>query len=497
MRQLERALRSRVAILPELSVRGGLTCRAVALGCLLLIANAYWIMAGLMWRQHRPTTVSLFVNVVFTLWILVLLNRAIAHVAPKRALRPQELVIIYAILTLGSAMCSLDFMQPFIAVIAYPIWFATPSNRWDVLLLPHIPTSLVVTDKTALKDYVTGHSSFYYVDTMKAWMTPLVVWGIFMLLLVFGMLALVILLQREWTERARLSYPIVQTPYELIRRDGVLGRKSLWVGFIIAASMNLINGLHELYPSFPAIGGVRFDISPYFTQRPWNAIGWTPLVLLPFGIGLGFLIPLDLALSCWLFYLFWKLERIVTAATGWGDIPNFPYIEEQQFGAYMGLAVASLWVSRSYIATAARAAFAVKHHDNASEANSHIRIAGYSLWAFIACFIGLLIFCLRFGMRLWVASLFFASYYLLSIGITRLRAELGSPVHDLHRGGPNLVMVNAIGTNFLSPRDLSMLSLFHFFNRAYRGHAMPHQLESFKLGQLLHARFRDVGIALA
>ena len=32
----------------------------------------------------------------------------------------------------------------------------------------------------------------------------------------------------------------------------------------------------------------KAEIGQFFTEKPWNAMGWTPLYTLPFGLGLGF-----------------------------------------------------------------------------------------------------------------------------------------------------------------------------------------------------------------
>jgi hypothetical protein len=64
-----------------------------------------------------------------------------------------------------------------------------------------------------------------------------------------------------------------------------------------------------------------------------------------------------------------------------------------------------------------------------------------------------------------------------------MRAELGSPVHDLHFSGPDMIITKLLGSRIFSPGDLTGLSFLWFFNRAYRGHVMPHQLEGFKLAE--------------
>ncbi len=108
----------------------------------------------------------------------------------------------------------------------------------------------------------------------------------------------------------------------------------------------------------------------------------------------------------------------------------------------------------------------------------------------------LLLFCYEAGMSLWVAVLFFVIYYALITSITRMRAELGLPVHDMHRGGPDQLMSTFFGTRFLGPNNLSVFSLFWFFNRAHYSDIMPHQLEGFKLAERTKSSNRSILIAM-
>lgn len=95
----------------------------------------------------------------------------------------------------------------------------------------------------------------------------------------------------------------------------------------------------------------------------------------------------------------------------------------------------------------------------------------------------IMIFCQRAGMSIWVVPIFFAIYFAISTAITRIRAELGSPAHDLHHAGPDQLMPMFFGVRRFEPADLTIFSLFWGFNRAYRSHPMPHQLEAFKMAE--------------
>ena len=432
------------------------------------------------WNAGYPTTVSLFYNVIFIIFLLTGLNIVLKKFFPQAALNHAELLLIYSMLCISSAIGGLDMLQILIPLIGGVVRLATQENEWESLFGKYIPNWLAVKNKESLESYDLGDSSLYLSQHFNSWLKPILSWSAFIFVLLFIMLCINSILRRRWIEGEKLSYPIIQLPLEMTR-TGFFRNKLLWLGFAIAGGIDLINGLHFLYPSVPGIGGRLYDISPYFTEKPWNAIGWTPVALFPYAVGMAFFIPLDLSFSCWAFYLFWKAERIFSSVLGLRNMPGFPFVEHQTSGAYLGLFVIAAWASRRYIAEVFRKAF-TNAPDLPSDEYEPMRYRS-ALIGIIVGMLFLVLFCHQAGMSIWVAVLFFVLYFALSTAITRMRAELGSPVHDLHFSGPDLVMTTVFNTRRFSPKDLTVMSFFRFFNRAYRGHPMPHQLEAFKLAE--------------
>jgi hypothetical protein len=108
--------------------------------------------------------------------------------------------------------------------------------------------------------------------------------------------------------------------------DGVLFSNMLFLlGFSLIVLLTLINGLHFLYPAVPNLR-LRTNIGHLFTANPWNAIGWTPIAIYPWIVGIAFFIPLDLSLSVWFFYLFTKFQKIGASTFGLHSLPSFPYL---------------------------------------------------------------------------------------------------------------------------------------------------------------------------
>jgi len=74
----------------------------------------------------------------------------------------------------------------------------------------------------------------------------------------------------------------------------------------------------------------------------------------------------------------------------------------------------------------------------------------------------------------------------LSFAITRVRAELGPPAHEMafSTNAPSL-MINVLGTRGVGAKNLTMFPyMWGISGRGYREHIMPHQLEGFKMAEM-------------
>jgi hypothetical protein len=471
------------------------TWRAVLLGLLLIPLNSYWVvqMEIIRYSAH-PTTISLFFNLLFILFVLVLLNSLIARFFPRFIFRRGELLVVYAMLAIGSTLCSHDMYQVLVPMLAWPWRFATASNGWERDFMHLLPRGVMVPDTAATNGYFLGNSSLYTAAHLRAWLVPVLAWSGFTVTMLFVMLCLSTILRKQWTERERLTYPIAQLPLELTvgvdegRLPPVFRDRLFAIGFALAGTVDIVNGLNLYYPWIPSIltpgfGQSYLDLHQFFQAKPLSAMGWTPVSWYPFMIGLGVLLPLDFLFSAWFFYLFWKLEQIVVVAMAWDQDPRFPYTNAQAFGAYMAFCVYSIWLSRRYLVQVGRRALGLPSTlDDSGEPVSY-------RWAVLGAVLGsvaLIAFAVWLGMALWIAIAYFIIYFGLAVAITRMRAELGTPVHDLHFTGPDWTMAETLGTRNLDAQTLTAFTSMWWFNRAYRSHPMPHQLEAFKLAD--HSR---------
>ncbi|MGQ9731875.1 MAG: DUF6785 family protein [Candidatus Zipacnadales bacterium] len=469
-----------------------MTWRSVGLAAVIIPLNAYWqIQMEVVRYSAHPTTVSLLFNAIFILLVLTAINAVIARGWPRQALTQAELLTTYGMVCIGCSIAGHDGVQVLVPQIPWPWQFATPSNNWEELFMKQIPRWLSLQDENVMRGYFEGSVNPYRWDILGPWLKPLAGWGLFIVLLLLVMLAANSALRRQWLDREHLMCPLVSLPLEITHPRGMLFRNHIfWMGFAVAAGIDTWNSFAFHYPIMPRIPIEHQDLAVYFTARPWNAIGWTPRSFYPFIIGMGVLMPTDFLFSCWFFYLFWKVERIVSLAFGWTDIPQFPFINQQAFGAYTMFCLYGLWTSRKFLgALVRRSIYGASARPGAlSEADEALLDDSKEPLSYRAAvvvgglaFIGLIWFSSAAGMRLWVAIVFFIIYYGLALSITRMRAQFGAPVHDLHWTGPDTMMPLVGGTAAFTDKDLTIFSLYFWFNRAYRNHTMPFQLENFKL----------------
>ncbi len=143
--------------------------RSILIAFFLIPINCYWIVyTEMIWWGLFPTTMSLFFNVVFCLFLIILLNLAIKHIQPNWMLTQKELLVIYILLCIGTTVASHDFGQILVPLIGHAFWFETPENEWKDLFFPYIPEWLTIQEKSILEGYYNGDSTLYKINQLRA-----------------------------------------------------------------------------------------------------------------------------------------------------------------------------------------------------------------------------------------------------------------------------------------------------------------------------------------
>ncbi len=458
-----------------------LTWRVVLLFAITAPINCYFLIQMELVRYTFPTWVVPLSNVIFILTAVMLINGVIRLLKSSLAFGQGELLFLYVTLSLATTLAGCDVLQAILSVLGHSTWFATEENEWRTLFWHHLPQWLTVSDRDALRGYYLGESSLYLSQHLRVWVPVVAAWILLFLVTAFIFLCLNTILRRQWAERERLTFPIIQLPLAMTNPTSRFFRnKRMWIGFSIAAGISLFNGLSHLYPVIPHIPVTRRFFT--FHEPPFSLYGTIITAFYPFAIGIMFLMPLDVLFSTTFFYFLYRNEVALARAVGWHSIPNFPYLNEQTIGAFIGLCFFFAWTGKRHFRSVLKSATSLGREAQ-TQARDEPMSYRMAVWGFV---LGILLFAFllyKAGMAVWLAFVFAVLFLITPIVTTRIRAESGIFVHAYHWQAPRYILNTVLGTHRLGARNLTALSVC-FFNRDYRPQQMPHQLEAFKIAEV-------------
>ncbi len=478
-----------------------LTWRAVTIGLIVTVLVNLWLhYAELVLGSFRGHTALANTSIPFgafnALLAVVAINLIITKFLPGLALAQGELIIIYAMSTVGTVLSSSGGLHFLIPTLTAAHYFASEANGWASLFHPYIPRWLAQTDKTALDHFYKGNSPFIWSE----WATQICVWVGFLFVFASATLCIVILLRKQWIENEKLPFPTVALPIELTREKVPLFREKLfWGGAIATFLLGTLNTLHENIPNMPMIQVRATELSIYFQNPPWNAIGPTSITFFPFAIGIGFLLSTEVVFSCWFFFLVTKAELIfasairATESAGYSAQSVFPYLSFQGAGAFLGISISALWLARRHLTQIFRDAFIGKKPNDPHAKTHQMAFIGLAV-----CFIILVAFTVIAGARLPIAIMMITLVLVYLIAATRIRAETGNvwPV------GPDIdgyrLMQTIFGTNFFTTADLTALTYVRAATAGqdFRGTCMPHELDALKMADSAKVDFRRLVVPI-
>lgn len=336
-----------------------LTARAVTLGllasmgvCLLMAYNDYYLQNTLLIGNHFPV-VSIILIVV-----LVLTVNVAARWWGGTGLSAGELLLIWGMVGVAGGICSAGIMRYFPSWMVSPAYYTTSGNDYRTYILNNIPDWMVVSrdpDKPAVKWFMEGLPRGASIP-WGLWVRPMLVWFGFALLIFASNLALVSLFYRQWSERERLIFPLVQVPYE-ISRDPEPGRlvndflrnRYTWIGAAIPCVILGINGLRTYIPGLPAFP-LSWYIWTVFPDRPWSEFHLNDVNIYFSVIGLTFLLTTEIAFSLWAFVILYKCVPVFVAwwgaAGGFWANPSGSITVFECSGAIFAIAIFLFWIAR-------------------------------------------------------------------------------------------------------------------------------------------------------
>jgi len=402
------------------------------------------------------------VSVMFFFFLVVMINAIIHKFSKKFSLGSNELLLIYAMTMVGAPLCSFGLVQFLIPNMVGPIHFATEENMWREDFLHYIPDWFGPRESSVIDGFYTGGWDGV---PWGAWIKPILIWCAFALVFYFVLLCIGAMIRKQWVERERLTFRILETPLAMAEEpkasfclNSFFRNKMTWIGFSIPILIQLSVGLHHYFPSFPSFKIMHIRLDRYFTEKPWNAVGYFHISVMYSIIGIAYTVPADVSLSCWFFYLLRKAENVFGAAMGWrggkagGFLARFPDVNDQAVGAFFALFFLSFWMMRRHLWTALKDAFSrggVHSSDSEKEAMSYFT----AVFGFILGTAFLIFWTWIAGLSPIYALVFFGIFFIFQTVLSRIRAEAGMAWLFLPKT-PNNVMVLFTGTAKLGVQNL-------------------------------------------
>jgi hypothetical protein len=454
---------------------------------LLIPVACFWVSnSEMLTGVTEITSTALLIGAIFFLIILIFLNFLIQKISPKLPLSSSELMVIYVMVVTAMAINGIGMFGFLTPALLNPFWYATQENEWADFQ-PNIPSWFVLQNSKAIREFYEGDSSF--LRHINAWVTPFIVWTAFVMVLLFMTLCIGAILRRRWMDQERLSFPIAMFPVEMTIRGGSISaffkKRLLWIGFAIPATLQSINTLHFIYPSLPYFWFIKaFDIGVFFTERPWNAIGYFPVSFYPTVLGLTYLFPIEVSFSCAFFYLLQRLELVVASQFGLygggGVLSRFPSVGLEGAGAWIALTVVSFWMARRHLKDVFLKAF-LPSRTNIDDSDEPMPYR-WAVIGIISCWLFLICFSFFAGASLYVPIILFGIFFAYMITISRIRAQTGG-IWNFGPNNPSEMTVTIVGSKHLGPSNLTIISYLMWFSLDTRCAVMPHQMEGIKIGK--------------
>jgi hypothetical protein len=423
------------------------------------------------------------VAAVFVFFILVfVINTAVRAVHRDSALTGPELMVVYIMLIMCSSITTMGLGSQLLPIMAAPHHYASPENRWAELVHPYLPAWLVPGPEAASKFFIgleEGESIPW-----GAWVKPLLGWVVFLAPAYFLMIAMAVMLRKQWVEREHLIFPLTALPMAMAESPEpghLLGpffrNRGMWVAFAIVFIFTSVKAMHAYFDFVPEI---RLQNSIMVFRRTTMLTFYFSFPIL----GLAFLINKDLSFSLWFFNLlflcvvgFFNIngvqldENLGVYGT---QNPIFHYLGA---GAIMAFVLGGLYNARQHIRDVfARALGRRVDLDDTDEILSY-RTA---VWGSMVSILILWIWLSRVGLNPLIVPLYLVAVYLLFLGMTRIVSEGGLPVAVAATIAPTVV-VSMLGVNLVGATGLMALALMYVWCADIRIFPMAEAAQGLKM----------------
>lgn len=409
--------------------------------CLLTPYNNIYLRATPLGGGHFPLA---------PFFIFLLLTVAVTTICrifrSSLLLTGPELLVIWIEMVIGSGIAYTGLARTFLINLTAPVHFATVGNRWQEVLHPLIPPALTPSSSEAIEllyNGIPGGRNMDWLEVIQkipwaAWLAPLFLWGLFILLCYLVMLFLINIISRQWIHNERMNFPLLKVP-EMISKavsNGGTGdfflNRFLLAGLSIPVFLHLINGLNLYYPTIPSIPTL-FLAGPYFSESGLlTGFHKLKIYLYPSFIGFAFLTSRQISFSFWFFFLCGGLLYGVLGLLGYSIPvselgvtfgPTLARPEEMQMmGGYAVFFFFLVWLARQHLTDVCKQSFFLTKTSQGRSEWFDVRI---SFWGAILGIAGIIFWYTWLGMSPMTAALVVAAFFMIMLVATRIICQGG------------------------------------------------------------------------
>ncbi len=412
--------------------KGVITVRSLVLGTLGALAVGYLapysihVIHGSWMELDFSAPMSLF----FFFFLCAGPNLLLMKLRRSLALTPAELVAIYGMMLMASAIVTMGLTSQIIPVITGPAYYASPENRFETELLPYIKPWLMPRGTAPQSPLVT-----YLYEGLPpgqripwgAYLPALLAWAPLLMAVYVAMICFMVLLRKQWVENERLAYPLTFLPLELAgARSGgwplILKQPMFWGGFLLAAGLATMTGLHAYFPTVPAP-----NLAPKFEAV--KNIWWVWFRMSLPMIGFFYLVNLDVSFSLWFFNLIFQILSMIikllkltpheNVGPFGANVDLFKYLGS---GAFIALLVSGLWVARPHLRVIWDR---VRGVGDPRVDREEILSYPTAFWLLVVCLIVITIWLQASGMPAVAIPVFIVLAFVFFLGLTRVVVESG------------------------------------------------------------------------
>ena len=432
-----------------------MTIRALLVGFLgaMFIAGAGYINDRILLLEsfNNGHQIPIIVIGFLILWV-VAINPALGKISKQLAFHPAEIALVIILLMGACSIPGRGLLEQFTQTLVMPFhWVETKPGWREQNLLGYAPKEALVdaTDHdNVVTRFVTGSDrpslpapTLYGRLRHKvlqvpwsAWRRPLATWLPMVFLSAFCMVAMALIVHRQWSSHEHLQYPIANFTSALIdRKEGqsyapVLLNRLFWIGFLVCLFIRVNNGMCRWYPEF--LIPIRLDFSFASFVAKWPALrrnhwcwGLMTLRVFPLVIAFAFFLSSEISFTMGISQVLWACFAI--PAVGYGinlstDYDIGGWTGWHRAGSYTAFTLMLLYAGRRRYTELLRRAFFVKREGDTAEDGG-----AWAMRVLLVCTCLLIGMTIRLGLSWPIAVLTIGWMLVTFLIVSRISAETG------------------------------------------------------------------------